>query len=86
MIALMAFQSALQIFVLSGPNGAGKSTTATVLLPKILGVEQFVNSGLITQGLSPFAPEKSAPNRLKPRLPASKVFLAIDHVAAVQGI
>lgn len=49
-----------EIFVLSGPNGAGKSTTATVLLPESLGVEQFVNADLIAQGLSPFAPEKSA--------------------------
>lgn len=49
-----------EIFVLSGPNGAGKSTTATALLPERLGVEQFVNADLIAQGLSPFAPERSA--------------------------
>lgn len=49
-----------EIFVLGGPNGAGKSTTAMVLLPERLGVEQFVNADLIAQGLSPFAPEKSA--------------------------
>lgn len=47
-------------FVLSGPNEAGKSTTATVLLPESLNVEQFVNADLIAQGLSPFAPAKSA--------------------------
>lgn len=49
-----------EIFVLSGPNGAGKSTTAMVLLPESLGIEHFVNADVIAQGMSPFAPEKSA--------------------------
>lgn len=49
-----------QLFVLGGPNGAGKSTTARVLLPKTLGVRQFVNADNIATGLSPFAPETTA--------------------------
>ena len=49
-----------EIFVLGGPNGAGKSTTATVLLPERLSIDHFVNADLIAQGMSPFAPEKSA--------------------------
>ena len=56
----MVSQATPEIVILAGPNGAGKSTTATVLLPESLGVEQFVNADLIAQGLSPFAPEKSA--------------------------
>lgn len=49
-----------EIYVISGPNGAGKSTSAVALLPKWLGVEQFVNADLIAQGLSPFAPQSAA--------------------------
>lgn len=45
------------LFILAGPNGAGKSTTARVLLPRSLGVTQFVNADNIALGLSPFAPE-----------------------------
>ncbi len=53
-------QNAPQLFVLSGPNGSGKSTTARVLLPKSLGIQQFVNADNIAEGLSPFAPETTA--------------------------
>jgi len=48
------------LFVLGGPNGAGKTTTARVLLPKTLGITQFVNADNIAAGLSPFAPETTA--------------------------
>lgn len=47
----------MQLFVIGGSNGAGKSTTARILLPKTLGVQQFVNADNIAAGLSPFAPE-----------------------------
>jgi predicted ABC-type ATPase len=53
-------KNAPQLFILSGPNGSGKSTTARVLLPKSLGVQQFVNADNIAEGLSPFAPETTA--------------------------
>ncbi len=49
-----------EIYVLAGPNGAGKSSSAPLLLPKRLGVDQFVNADLIAAGLSPFAPQASA--------------------------
>lgn len=48
------------IVVLAGPNGAGKSTLAPVLLPTTLGITEFVNADVIAQGLSAFAPERTA--------------------------
>lgn len=35
------------IFVIAGPNGAGKTTVAMHVLPKTLGITQFVNADLI---------------------------------------
>jgi predicted ABC-type ATPase len=48
------------VIVLGGPNGAGKSTAAPLLLPSLLGVNEFVNADDIARGLSPFNPEGSA--------------------------
>ena len=48
------------VVVLAGPNGAGKSTTAADLLRGALGVTEFVNPDLISQGLSVFEPERVA--------------------------
>jgi predicted ABC-type ATPase len=42
------------IIILGGPNGAGKTTAARVLLPKTLGLLEFVNADEIARGLSPF--------------------------------
>jgi len=42
------------IIILGGPNGAGKTTAAKELLPKELGIREFVNADEIARGLSPF--------------------------------
>lgn len=47
------------VAILSGPNGAGKSTVAPVLLPRLLGVQRFVNADSIADGLSPFGDRAS---------------------------
>lgn len=59
-MAFLTDNSQQQLFVLAGPNGAGKTTVARVLLPKTLGIRQFVNADSIAAGLSPFAPETTA--------------------------
>ncbi|KAA0215371.1 MAG: zeta toxin [Leptolyngbya sp. PLA3] len=48
------------IVILAGPNGAGKSTAAPFLIRDTLGISEFVNADVIAQGLSGFAPERSA--------------------------
>ena len=48
------------LIVLGGPNGAGKSTAATMLLPAVLGIQEFVNADAIAKGLSPFNPKGAA--------------------------
>jgi predicted ABC-type ATPase len=48
------------VVMIGGPNGAGKTTAATTLLPKELGIREFVNADEIARGLSPFNPEGSA--------------------------
>jgi predicted ABC-type ATPase len=48
------------VFVIGGPNGAGKSTSANRLLPKSLGLRDFLNADEIARGLSPFDPDRSA--------------------------
>ncbi|HTW95628.1 MAG TPA: AAA family ATPase [Tepidisphaeraceae bacterium] len=57
------------IIVVAGPNGAGKTTFARQYLPREGNCPDFINVDLIAQGLSPFAPEKSA-------LRAGRVMLA----------
>lgn len=46
--------------MLGGPNGAGKTTAADSLLPRALGIREFVNVDEIARGLSPFNPEGTA--------------------------
>lgn len=48
------------VFVIGGPNGAGKTTWANRLLPKTLGLREFLNTDEIARGLSPFDPEANA--------------------------
>jgi predicted ABC-type ATPase len=48
------------LVILGGPNGAGKTTAAARLLPRDLGIREFVNADEIARGLSPFNPEGSA--------------------------
>jgi predicted ABC-type ATPase len=48
------------VFVIGGPNGAGKTTWANRLLPKTLGLFEFLNADEIARGLSPFEPETNA--------------------------
>jgi predicted ABC-type ATPase len=42
------------VVILGGPNGAGKTTTAQILIPKAMGIREFVNADEIARGLSPF--------------------------------
>ncbi len=48
------------IVVLGGPNGAGKTTAAQTIVPRKLGIAEFVNADEIARGLSPFNPEAAA--------------------------
>lgn len=48
------------VIVLAGPNGAGKTTAAPFLINETMGITEFVNADTIAQGLSGFAPERSA--------------------------
>jgi predicted ABC-type ATPase len=49
-----------EVIMLDGPNGAGKTTAAATLLPRALGIREFVNADEIARGLSPFNPEGAA--------------------------
>jgi len=49
-----------ELVILGGPNGAGKTTAAQDLLPKTLGIREFVNADEIARGLSPFNPQATA--------------------------
>jgi len=49
-----------ELVILGGPNGAGKTTAAQDLLPKTLGIREFVNADEIARGLSPFNPDATA--------------------------
>jgi predicted ABC-type ATPase len=48
------------VIILAGPNGAGKTTFAPRRLKGSLGVSEFVNTNVIVQGFSGFAPERAA--------------------------
>ena len=48
------------VVVIGGPNGAGKTTSASVVVPEMLGITEFVNADEIARGLSPFNPEAQA--------------------------
>ena len=56
------------IVIIGGPNGAGKTTAAQELLPRELGIREFVNADEIARGLSPFNPEGAA-------LPAGRLMI-----------
>jgi predicted ABC-type ATPase len=45
------------LVVLGGPNGAGKTTAPQVVVPRKLGLIEFVNADEIALGLSPYDPE-----------------------------
>jgi predicted ABC-type ATPase len=49
-----------KIVIIAGPNGAGKTTFAREFLPHEADCPVFVNADLISEGLSPFAPERAA--------------------------
>lgn len=57
-----------EVILIGGPNGAGKTTAAGWLLPRTLGIREFVNGDEIAKGLSPFNPEGSA-------VPAARLML-----------
>jgi predicted ABC-type ATPase len=40
------------IVIIGGPKGAGKTTAAPVIVPKELGIREFVNADEIARGLS----------------------------------
>jgi len=63
------------VIVLAGPNGARKTTAASVILPKLIDVMEFVNADTIAQGLSAFAPENAA-------MEAGRIMLARLHELA----
>jgi predicted ABC-type ATPase len=48
------------VIMVAGPNGAGKSSIASSLLPKALGVVEFVNADVIARGISGFDPDGAA--------------------------
>ncbi len=58
-----------EVILIGGPNGAGKTTAAGWLLPRTLGIREFVNGDEIAKGLSPFNPEGSA-------VPAARLMLS----------
>jgi predicted ABC-type ATPase len=64
------------VVVIGGPNGAGKTTSAQVLIPKGIGLRQFVNADTIAAGLSAFDPASVA-------LEAGRIMLKrLDELAA----
>jgi predicted ABC-type ATPase len=48
------------IVMIGGPNGAGKTTAAPAVVPRELGIHEFVNADEIARGLSPFNAERAA--------------------------
>ncbi len=48
------------IYIMAGPNGSGKTTFAKKFLPDYAECQNFVNTDLIAQGLSPFSPRSAA--------------------------
>jgi predicted ABC-type ATPase len=47
-------------YIITGPNGAGKTRLAYEFLPIEAECLNFINAGLIAQGLSPFQPDRMA--------------------------
>lgn len=50
----------LEMYIFAGPNGAGKTTAANILVPKVLGLDIFINADEIARGLNPMNPEAFA--------------------------
>jgi predicted ABC-type ATPase len=48
------------IVIIGGPNGAGKTRAAPAIIPRHLGIREFVNADEIARGLSPFNAEQVA--------------------------
>lgn len=48
------------IYIIAGPNGSGKTTFAKKFLPDYAECQNFINTDLIAQGLSPFSPRAAA--------------------------
>jgi predicted ABC-type ATPase len=48
------------VVMVGGPNGAGKTTWAVRNLPRMLGINEFVNADEIARGLTPLNPESVA--------------------------
>jgi len=48
------------VYIIAGSNGSGKTTFANKFLPNYAKCNNFVNSDLIAQGLSPFSPQTVA--------------------------
>lgn len=67
-----------EIIVLGGPNGAGKTTAVPELLPKELGIVEFVNADEIARGLSPLNPQGSD-------IAAARLLLQRLHSLAIAG-
>lgn len=72
-------KKAPSVILLAGPNGAGKTTSAPLLLKGSLGVDEYVNTDVIAQGLSGFAPERAA-------LEAAEIMLARLRTLARQAV
>jgi predicted ABC-type ATPase len=72
----MAIKEAI---VIGGPNGAGKTTAAVDLLPKTLGISEFINADEIARGLSPF-------NAAAQEIAAGRLMLKRMHAVAAQGL
>lgn len=49
-------------WIIAGPNGAGKTTFALEYLPKVAGVDSFINADMIAGGLSPLSPNRERLN------------------------
>ena len=64
--------------MLAGPNGAGKTTAASILLPKMLHIWEFVNADEIARGLSPFNPAEAA-------VAAARLMIERIHILIQEG-
>jgi predicted ABC-type ATPase len=64
--------------IIGGPNGAGKTTAAAAVIPRHLGIKEFVNADEIAQGLSPFNAEAAA-------LKAGRLMIARMHELVQAG-
>jgi len=66
------------VYIVAGPNGSGKTTFARTFLPVYARCENFINTDLIAQGLSPFKPGSAA-------ISAGKIVLRMIAEFAARG-